>query len=484
MSLVATKKDRLFTVVAGLVAVGVVALAFVALSSKSSGHTVYAKFSNAQFIVKGNTVHINGVTEGKVESLTVDGGTNTAIVKLSLTSGAWPIHTDASAMVRPVTVLGEEYVDLHPGSASAPAMQDGGTIPLAQTTSSTNLQSVLDAATDPTTTALGLVVTSLGQGMAGQGVNSRDAIKALSPALTNTSGLLNLLSGQNQLLTQMIDNVTPVLGSLDTNQGSTLDHLLTTTHNLLGATAASSNNIGTDLRELPTTLKAATSTFNQLGNLADQTTPGLASLTPLTNNLQNVSRELLNFSAAANPAAASLTPLLTQAKTLVDKASPVVSTLRAAGPQGLSDLANTQTIVRGNVADLDNFFKFIAEWASTTGDYDSTSHYFRFHAQADACAAPVSTPLCPAPAAATKGAPAAKTAAVPATPLPSATPAAPGLPGTVNNILATPGQLLNNLLGGLLGGGKAPSPAPAGNSATGLTPNQEHNLVGYLLGGL
>ncbi|MGI8752644.1 MAG: MlaD family protein [Acidimicrobiales bacterium] len=488
MSLIATGKDRLYTGIAILVVLGAVAFGYLIINRPDGGHTIYARFADAEFLVPGNTVHVDGVTAGKITSLSVKD--NKAIVKLRLTKNEWPIHRDATAMVRPVTILGEEYVDLNGGTPSAPTLPEGATIggttgPIQGTSASTNLQTVLNSVNDPTATALGVMLTSLGNGVKGQGDNEQNAIRALAPALTNTSGLLKLLDGQNQVLTQMIDNVTPVLHSLDTNQGTTLNSLLTTTNNLLSATATSSNNMGTDIRQLPGTLQAATSAFNQLGALSDQATPALASLTPLTNNLQGVSQELLNFSAAAKPAATSLQPLLTQTKTLVDKARPVVDTLKAEGPTGLQDLQNLQPIVHQNVADLNNLFSFVAEWASTTSNFDTSGHYFRFHFQGD-CTLLKVTPCGPA-APATKSQAAAAPKAAPTTAraapaAPAAKPAAP-LPGLKLPSLLAPGQGLQNLLGGLLGGGAAP-PAPTGGSATGLTPSQEQNLVGYLLGGL
>ncbi len=493
MTLLATGKDRLYTGIAVFVVVAAVAFGYLIVTKPDGGHTVYARFADAQFLVPGNTVHVDGVMAGKITKLSVKD--NTAIVQLRLSKSAWPIHRDASAMVRPVTILGEDYIDLNAGTPSAPTLAEGATIggtsgPIQGTSSSTNLQTVLDSVNDPTATALGVMFTSLGQGVQGQGANEENAIRALGPALSDTSGLLKLLDGQNQVLTQMIDNVTPVLHALDTNRGATLDGLLTTTNNLLSATATSSNNMGTDIRQLPGTLEAATSAFNQLGGLSDQATPALASLTPLTNNLQGVSQELLNFSAAAQPAARSLPPLLTQTKTLVDNARPVVDTLKAQGPAGLQDLQNLQPIVQGNVHSvgldgqtaLNNLFSFVSEWASTTSNFDGSGHYFRFHFQGG-CTLLQLTPCTPQAAAtataSTKAGTPAPALQAPAAPgaRPAPTPPALKLPP-----LLAPAQGVQNLLGGLLGGGAAP--APSGPSATGLTPSQEQNLVGYLLGGL
>ena len=468
-------KNRLISAVSIVVVAGLVALGAVVMAGGRGGHTVVARFADAGFLQPGNTVRIGGVTAGTIEKLTVSD--NVASVYLHLNPGFWPIHRDATAQVRPISLLGEEYVQVDPGSPSQPVMTNRAVIPVSRTSTSVNLQSVLDSLNDPTSSSLALLVSALGQGMAGQGTNAAAAIRALKPALTNTNSLLDLLDQQNQLLSTMIANVKPVVAALDTHSGSDLSSLVSSTSQLLSATAAQDQALGRDVSSLPPTLEAATSAFTQLGSLSSQATPALQSITPLTSNLPAISTELSAFSRAADQAVTVLPSVLTQAKSLIDNAGPVVKTLQTQAATGRSDINSSIPIVEKNVADLNNFFGFIKNWALATQDYDNVSHYFRFFANTSSYSevgqlpVPVNA-LKPAAPPVARSAPAAKAPVLP-------------LLGGATNPIAT-------VLGGLLGSGagashaktgSVPSGTPSGQSATGLSSSQEQSLLGYLLGG-
>ena len=366
MSLVATGKDRLYTVIAIVVVAAAVAFGYFIITKPDGGHTIYARFADAQFLVPGNTVHVDGVTAGKVPA---QSRTTRPSSSCRLSKSEWPIHRDATAMVRPVTILGEEYVDLNGGTPSLPRCrrEPPSVAPSGRPrhNSSTNLQTRPRLRDRPDVHRPRGDGHLSGQRCQGPGRQRAKCHPGPRPRLYQHQRAAQAARQPEPVLTQMIDNVTPVLHSLDTNQGTTLDHLLTTTNNLLSATATSSQQHGHRHPPAARHPRAATSAFNQLGALSDQATPALASLTPLTDNLQGVSQELLNFSAAAQPAAISLQPLLTQTKTLVDKALPVVDTLKAKA-RWASDLQNLQPILHGNVHNsawtptaLNNLFSFM-----------------------------------------------------------------------------------------------------------------------------
>lgn len=462
--------------IAGVAAV-LAAGGFVLASSGGGGHTVVADFADAQFLQPGNEVHIDGVIAGTVKKMAVRH--NTAVVTMDISRQFWPIHRDATARIRPVTLLGELYVDLNPGTPSSPVMAPGGTIPVSHTSSSTNLQSVLNAVNDPTATALAVVVSSLGQGMAGQGANAADAIRALAPALTDTNGLLRLLDSQNQLLTTMIDNLQPVTSALGAAHGANLDALVSNAKGLMSTTAQAQTALGSDLAQLPGALAAAQSAFGQLGGLAAQAAPALASITSLTSNLPAVSQELDGLASAATPAVSRLQPVVTDANSLVGQAAPVVSTLESAGPAGLADVNASIPLVDQTVTNINTVFDFISRWALTTQDYDNVSHWFRF---AETVTGTEETSpyvkvgqgsgspggVIPPPSPSSQPGP---------SPLPSL-PAMPKLGSPVPQNLGTlptlPGAS-NPAAGSTSGAGSM--------SATGLTSGQEQSLLGYLLGG-
>ncbi len=95
--------------------------------------TVYwAEFDSAQGLgAVGRDVRMAGVNVGEIGDVKRDG--DNAVVQIKLNEDI-PIHTDARADMRPHTLFeGSSFIDLSPGSPSAPLMQPGETLPLKQT---------------------------------------------------------------------------------------------------------------------------------------------------------------------------------------------------------------------------------------------------------------------------------------------------------------------------------------------------------------
>ena len=90
----------------------------------SYGYELNATFANSANIAKNSPVRIAGVEVGKVISTERDGDATT--VTFTVDDNGRPIHNDAFAMVRPRIFLeGNFFVDLDPGSPSAPDLDSG-----------------------------------------------------------------------------------------------------------------------------------------------------------------------------------------------------------------------------------------------------------------------------------------------------------------------------------------------------------------------
>lgn len=74
------------------------------------GRTVVAQFASAAPLVHGNEVKLDGVVVGEVLEMHPRDGF--ADVILQLDPEALPLHRDARVTIRPVSLLGERFVDL------------------------------------------------------------------------------------------------------------------------------------------------------------------------------------------------------------------------------------------------------------------------------------------------------------------------------------------------------------------------------------
>jgi len=429
-----------------------------ASQSPDSGLLVRAEFADASPLLVGNDVKVNGVPVGEVASLEADG--NRAMVTMLLNPAALPVHQDARFTIRPVSLLGERFVELNQGSAAASPLRTGATVPLAQTSTNTDLDQVLNTLDDPTGTGLAALITTLGDGVQGNGANTAATLRALSPALTDTDAFVGVLRDQNALLNRLVDRTAPVLAALAADQGGRLDHLMGSANTLLAATAEHQRQLEATLAELPAALASATIALDQVSATARQTTPDLRSLRPLTGQLHDISSELYDFTDAMDPALSSAQPVLRRGKELFDEARPVAAQLREAGPD-LSDTAAAARPLVGELSDnLGNVYNFLRFWAQTANGHDGLSNYFRGFVVVN-------------PQSATGLLPPALARAVP---LPGATEDPPAGPG--------PGALLSpgKLLGAHPSKDQDDQDSPS-EGATGLDQQQEKGMVGFLLGG-
>jgi len=432
--------------------------------SADSGLLVRAEFADASPLLVGNDVKANGVPVGEVASLAAEG--NHAVVTLLLNPAALPMHEDARFTIRPVSLLGERFVELNQGTPTAPPLPTGATVPLTQTATNTDLDQVLDTFDDPTGAGLAALVTTLGDGVQGNGANTAATLRALSPALTDTDAFVGVLRDQNALLNRLVDRMEPVLSALAADQGGRLDRLMGSANTLLTATAAQQRQLEATLAELPGALASATTALDQVSATARQTTPDLRSLRPLTGQLRDISSELYDFTDALDPALSSAQPVLRRGKELFDEARPVAAELRRAGPD-LSDTAASARPLVGELSDnLDNVYNFLRFWAQTANGHDGLSNYFRGFVVVN-------------PQSATGLLPPALARAVP---LPGATEQPPPGPAA----LLTPGGLLGAHQPGRSHDSTAADPddhGPSAGGATGLDPQQEKGMAGFLLGG-
>jgi virulence factor Mce-like protein len=108
-----------------------------------TGYRVKAMLTSSNELRRGSPVRIAGIDVGKVVKLEHGPG-STAIATMQLKDSGRPLHKDAEVRIRPRLFLeGGFYIDLRPGSPSAPEIPDDGTIPLGQTTIPVQFDQVL-----------------------------------------------------------------------------------------------------------------------------------------------------------------------------------------------------------------------------------------------------------------------------------------------------------------------------------------------------
>ena len=184
-----------------------------------SSYDLKVLMPGADGLYPGSDVLIAGSKAGTVTSISLHG--NQVLVGFSLDPAHAPVHNDATITLRPKSLLGEKYLDLDPGNGSAPALDQGSTIPSTQVKTSTDLQDVINTFDAPTRAKLQIVIDNLGGGLAGQGVNNNETIRYGTQDLTDLAQIATTLQQRDQQLQtviQALDSVTTELAQSDKRQ--------------------------------------------------------------------------------------------------------------------------------------------------------------------------------------------------------------------------------------------------------------------------
>jgi phospholipid/cholesterol/gamma-HCH transport system substrate-binding protein len=128
------------------------------------GYRLSAVFGTAVNVHSKSPVRIAGVDVGKVTSIRREG--KAGVVNMEIESRGLPIHSDATLKIRPRIFLeGNWFVELQPGSPSAPTLSSGSTIPITQTSDPVQLDQVLDALNSNTRTNLQRLLQNYGEAL-------------------------------------------------------------------------------------------------------------------------------------------------------------------------------------------------------------------------------------------------------------------------------------------------------------------------------
>ncbi len=127
----------------------------------SYGYQLEATFSNGVNISTNSPVRIAGVDVGRVIGVERDG--DATRVTFTVEDKGRPIHDDAFAAIRPRIFLeGNFFVDLAPGSPSAPELASGDTIGVSHTSTWVQIDEVLTALQAPVRADLSRLLQSYG----------------------------------------------------------------------------------------------------------------------------------------------------------------------------------------------------------------------------------------------------------------------------------------------------------------------------------
>jgi phospholipid/cholesterol/gamma-HCH transport system substrate-binding protein len=286
----------------------------------SYGYEINATFANSANVALNSPVRIAGVDVGKVISTSRDG--DATKVTFTVSGSGRPIHDDAFAAIRPRIFLeGNFFIELDPGSPSAPEMDSGGTIPVSRTSTAVQLDEVLTALQSPVRADLSRFLESYGTALTHEPTAAEDltqlpevkgktgaealngAFKYGGDAGRYSSQVTNALLGTQQRdLSRLVAGAGRTFGAFASREAD-LQGLIDNFNVFTGALAAQSVNLSTTVHLLAPTLRIAHTSLVSLNRSLPPLRTYAIELTPAV-------AELPDLISASKPFLAQVRPLL------------------------------------------------------------------------------------------------------------------------------------------------------------------------------
>jgi virulence factor Mce-like protein len=394
------RRGRISDFAAGLIAIGVIlAVSYLAIERRlpfAGDYEIKAVVTQANELHSRTPVRIAGVEVGKVKK-TERGPGATTIVTMKLDEAALPLHRDATLKVRPRIFLeGNFFIDLKPGTPSAPELHEGDTIPLSHTAVAVQLDEILTTLNASTRDNLKALVHAYAQAVDGGGADAfrgsfpyarpaflttaqlaeagrgvrphdlsdyvRDGGRTAAAIARSETALADLVTGLNRSLRGLAarpgdleQTVAELSGTLD-EAGPALDAI----NRALPPTRAFIREVRPGLRQAPATLR--------LGN------PLLAQLEGLVS-----ASELPALVAQLDPAIASLSSLEPKLTTLFRLVTPVTECARRNVLPTLTTTVDDPPLSTGSPL-YREFVSGLTGLSSATQNFTGNGQAVRYHA--------------------------------------------------------------------------------------------------------
>ncbi len=300
-------------------------------------YVVKVPFSSAAAVTagQGQTVNIAGVPVGQVGGVDLEHGT--AVVTMDIYKQYQPVYRNATVLLRPRTPLKDMYLALDPGTPSAGAVPNNGSLTVGATIPDVNFSDILSSLDADTRDYLLLLLSGGAQAFGNGGVNGsapsatnvsdlRGIFKRFAPLNRDTALFTKLLATRQQDIRSSIHNfgqVTQALGSVDRQLAS----LITASNANFQAISSQDVQLEQALSLFPSTLRQSIVTFGKLRGFALASgsanakllpfaralAPALKASRPLFHDTTPVIRDQLRpFAVAVQPVARILKPAATQ----------------------------------------------------------------------------------------------------------------------------------------------------------------------------
>jgi phospholipid/cholesterol/gamma-HCH transport system substrate-binding protein len=301
---------------------------------QSSPLTLNAEFSTAQAVTpgQGQSVRVSGVQIGQIGNVSLKNGMAEVQLQISDTYKHL-IHTDATALLRPKTGLKDMFIEVDPGSKSAPVAKAGFTIPVSNTLPDVDVDEILGSLDGDTRSYLNLLVNGAGQGLNGQGGDElAQVFERFEPTHRDLARLNKAVAVRGSDLRQLVNSLQRLNTALATKQVQIVQ-LVDSSAIVFKAFASEDGNISRAVTDLPGTLSQTTQTLAKVQTFAKLLGPTASNLLPAARAIPAANAALVALAKPSTPIVEKqIRPFVVAARPLVRNLKPAAVNLAKATP--------------------------------------------------------------------------------------------------------------------------------------------------------
>jgi ABC-type transporter Mla subunit MlaD len=370
---------------------------------KPESYRFTADFPEAITLQKEADVRIGGVSVGKVKEIGLAPESechanptvcNTTRATIEIDPQYAPISSDARAILRQKTLLGETYVELTTGSQVQPGQSsqttsaqsgsidvgqlsggdaphpipEGGHLAQTQVQDETQIDEIFQGFDKPTREAFQSWMQKSALAVNGRGLDLNDAFGNLGPFASDASDVLGTLRSQEQSLRTLVHDTGDVFAAL-TAHDQALAGAVVGANRTFGALASQSRALSDTFKIFPTFENEGRLTLNRLKSFAEDARPVFHDLRPVARNLSPTLRDVRKLAPKAHKLFENFDPLIRASATGFPSLSSFLRELRPV-MDGLDPfLQNLNPVVRWLDYQAPVVTDFLSNPSSSTSDF-------------------------------------------------------------------------------------------------------------------
>ncbi|MGE4425241.1 MAG: MlaD family protein [Solirubrobacteraceae bacterium] len=299
------------------------------LPFQAEPYEVTATLTDSQQLAQNADIRAAGVKIGSVDSVKNVGDGERVEVVLHIDKKHAPIHKDAKVLVRQKTLVGENYIEVDPGSAKSGAVADGGRIAVKAQKEAVPIDRVLSSLDAKTRSRISRNLQASGKGVKGRAEDLNELFNRVPELSESGTKLMTVLDDRRAQVAAIVQN-TGVLMNAVGSRNADIQRLIGSVKSTAETVASRDQALKSALDTIPGTLQQTRGTVNRLTSFAGTATPvvddarvALTTLRPVLDQLVPTARQARRLVASLPGLAKSADPTLVQLKDFSEQSRPI-----------------------------------------------------------------------------------------------------------------------------------------------------------------